>query len=99
MYRRILQIYKIINNTTPSYLTDKLPPNGRPYIFSADISNILQEIRCRSSRYMNSFFPNGVASWNVIITHFKIMPSIGKLKEYGPRLYSPLANGRAKSRH
>ena len=82
IYRRILQIYKIINNMTPSYLTDKLPPNRRPYIFSADISNTLREIRRRSSRYMNRFFPNGVVSWNVMITHFKIMPSIGKLKEH-----------------
>ena len=27
--RRILQIHKMKNNTTPSYLTDKLPPNRR----------------------------------------------------------------------
>ena len=66
MARRILQIYKIINVMTP-YLKGKLPPNKRPYLFSADISNTLREIRCRSSRYMNSFFPNGVASWNIII--------------------------------
>ena len=89
MYRRILQIYKIINNMTPSYLTDKLPPNRRPYLFSADISNTLREIRGRSWRYMNSFFPNGVASWNVIITHFKIMPLIGKLKEHLISLFRP----------
>ena len=34
MSRRILQIYKIINVLTPSYL-----PNKRPYLFSADICN------------------------------------------------------------
>ena len=39
MSRRILQIYKIINVTTPSYLKGKLPPNKRPYLFSADISS------------------------------------------------------------
>ena len=38
---------------------------------------------------MNNFFPNGVASWIVIITHFKIMPSIGKLKEHLISLFCP----------
>ena len=86
---RILQIYKIINVMTPSYLKDKLPPNKRPYLFSADISNTLREIRCRSSRFMNSFFPNGVASWNIIIKHFETMPSISKLKEHLLSLFRP----------
>ena len=49
----------------------------------------LREIRCRSSRYMNNCFPNGVTSWIVIITHFKIMPSIGKLKEHLISLFCP----------
>ena len=88
MARRLLQIYKIINVMTPSYLKGKLPPNKRPYLFSADISNTLREIRCRSSRYMNSFFPNGVASWN-IIKHFETMPSISKLKEHMLSLFRP----------
>ena len=73
----------------PSYLKEKLPPNKRTYLFSADISNTLREIRCRSSRYMNSFFPNGVASWNIIIKHFDKMPSISKLKEHMPSPFRP----------
>ena len=116
MSRRILQIYKIINAMTPSYLKDKLPPNKRPYLFSADkiinartpsylkdklspnkrpylfsadICNTPREIRCRSSRFMNSFYPNGVASWNIIIKHFDTMPSISKLKEHLLSLFRP----------
>ena len=41
MCRRILQVQKIINNKTPSYLIDKLPPNRRPYLFSVNISKHL----------------------------------------------------------
>ena len=89
MSRRILQSYKIINVMTPSYLKDKLPPNKRAYLFSADICNTLREIRCRSSRFMNSFYPNGVASWNIIIKHFDTMPPISKLKEYLLSLFRP----------
>ena len=74
---------------TSSYLKDKLPPNKRPYLFSPDISNTLREIRCRSSRFVNSFFPNGVASWNIIIKHFETMPLISKLKEHLLSLFRP----------
>ena len=89
MSRWILQIYKIINARTPSYLKDKLPPNKRPYLFSDDICNTLREIRCRSSRFMNSFYPNGVTSWSIIIKHFDTMPSISKLKEHFLSLCRP----------
>ena len=34
MCRRILQIHKIMNNMTPSYLKDKLPPKHRPCLFN-----------------------------------------------------------------
>ena len=48
MCRRVLQIYKITNNMTPSYLQDKLPSNRRPHLFSADISYTFCQIRYRS---------------------------------------------------
>ena len=38
---------------------------------------------------MNCFFPNGVASWNIIIKHFETMPSINKLKEHMLSLFRP----------
>ena len=38
---------------------------------------------------MNSFFPNGVASWKIIIKRFVTMPSISKLKEHMLSLFRP----------
>ena len=89
MCRRVLQIYKITNNMTPSYLKDKLPSNRRPHLFSADISYTFRQIRCRSLWYMNSFFPNAVCAWNIFIGNFEIMPSIVKLKDYINSLIRP----------
>ena len=68
--RRLLLIHKIINNQTPSYLKDKLLPFRRP-LYSRTNENTLREYRCKSSRYMNSFFPHATASWNVFIAHFE----------------------------
>ena len=73
MGRRILQIHKILYNKTPSYLKDKLPPNCRA-LFNGNTRNTFRQI-CKSNRYMNSFFPDAVASWYIFIKHFDDVPS------------------------
>ena len=86
--RRILQIHKILNNKTPSYLKDKLPLIRLPlYALTNEIT--FREIRCKSSRYMNSFFPNAVKSWNIFIHHFDYMPSLNKLKTHLNAFFRP----------
>ena len=81
MVRRILQIHKIFKNNTPSYLSDKLPPNCRA-LFSGNIRNTFREIICKSNRYTNSFFPDAIASWNILINHFDDVPSFDILKKH-----------------
>ena len=59
--RRSLQVRTIINNSTLSYLKDKLPPKCR-VMFSGNIRTTFHEIICKSNRYMNSFFPDVITS-------------------------------------
>ena len=73
--RRSLQIHKISNNETPSYLKEKLPPNYRT-LFNGNICNIFREIICKSNRYKNSFFPDAIVSWNIFIKHFDEITSL-----------------------
>ena len=81
-FKRILQLHKILSNKTPSYLKDKLPRHRGP-LYGQNNNNTFHVIRCRSSRYMNSFFcPDAIISWNNIITHFVNIPSINILKDY-----------------
>ena len=79
--RRSLQVHKIINNSTISYLKDKLPPNCRE-MFSGNIRTTFHEFIYKSNRYRNSFFPDAIASWNIFMEIFKYneVPSIGILK-------------------
>ena len=88
MGRRILQIHKIFKNNTPSYLSDKLLPNCRA-LFSGDIRNTFREIICKSNRYMNSFFPDAIASWNILINHFDDVSSFDILKKHINTLFRP----------
>ena len=81
-YRRVLQIHKIISNNTPSYLKDKLPLNCSE-LFNGNIHTTFHVIKCKSNRYMNSFFPDAIASWNLFMEMFKYndVPSICVLKK------------------
>ena len=88
MGRRILQIHKILNNKTPSYLSDKLPPNSRT-LFSGNVRNTFRELICKSNRYMNSFFPDAIASWNIFIKHFDDVPSFDILKKHINNFFRP----------
>ena len=88
MGKRILQIHKIFKNNTPSYLSDKLPPNCRA-LFSGNIRNTFRGTICKSNRYMNSFFPDAIASWNILINHFDDVPSFDILKRHINTLFRP----------
>ena len=88
MCRRVLQIHKIISNNTPPFLKDKLPPNRKP-LYSNVSDNTFRQLRCRSFRYRDSFFPNAVDSWNIFAKHFNDIPSLGKLKTYIYTFFRP----------
>ena len=76
MCRCIFQIHKIMNNKAPSYLKDKLPPKHRSFLY-----NVFRKIKCKTNRYMNSFFPHAISSWN-IISYFEVLQSFDSLKDH-----------------
>ena len=88
--RRIIQIQKIACSMSPSYLQIKLPPHRRT-LFDHNPRNTFHEIKCKSFRYMNSFFPDAIRSWNNVITHFPNVPSIYSLKGHIKSLICPKA--------
>ena len=72
--RRIFQIHEIKNNITPSHLRDQLSPNRR-HLYRSNNSNTFHEVRCKTSRYKNSFIPDAINSWNNIINNSQNVPS------------------------
>ena len=83
MCKRIFQIQKITSNKTAFYLKDKLPPNHRPFLF-----NVFREVKFRTGRYKNSFFPHAIC-WHIFIPHFEDFPSIDSLKGHVLSLFRP----------
>ena len=47
------------------------------------------EIKFKSQRYKNSFFPHAITSWNIIIPQFQDMPSFNVFKNYILHLIRP----------
>ena len=67
---------------------------GITYLQTADKcnnSNTFQEIRCKTSKYKNSFFPDSINLWNNIITNFKNVPHFASLKAHILSLIRPKA--------
>ena len=86
--RRILHIHKIVNDKTPSYLKERLPRLRRP-LYRQYSTSMIYEIKCRTERYKNSFFPNAIYSWNIAIEQFQTMPSFYTLKNFITKLIRP----------
>ena len=63
--RRLFQFYKIQNDLTPPYLKAQIPPIP-PRPFSIRSGNVLNEIRCNTNSYGNSFYPDSIKYWNKI---------------------------------
>ena len=87
--RHILQIHKIFNNKTLSYLQTILPRRRSP-LYRLNIADNFHEIRCKSSRYMKSFFPDGIKAWNNVIGHFPNIPSNNIFKGHILSLIRPV---------
>ena len=54
---RLIHIFKIINNLTPVYLREKLPPPRLPPLRN-ELPNSLRERTTRTERHKASFFPD-----------------------------------------
>ena len=61
-------------------------------LFSGSTRNTFRQIICKSNRYMNSFFPDAVASWNIFIKHFDDVLSFDILKKHINAFFRPKNN-------
>ena len=75
----------------PSYIKNKLPRLRRP-LYRQSNSNTFHELKCKSLRYMGSFFPEPITSWNNVITHFNDIPYFIVIKKHISSLIRPKKN-------
>ena len=85
--RRTLQIHKIENNSTPSYLKEKLPPHHRSHV--GVLKNSFHCYHYKTERFKMSFFPDAITSWNTFIGHFTNTPSYDVFKTHLLAFFRP----------
>ena len=64
-FRRITQFFKIMNGLTPQYLVDPIPMPRR-HLFGRHITNDIYCFSHRNDRFLYSFYPDAVNSWNAL---------------------------------
>ena len=77
--RRLIQLFKICNDITPQYLRTHLPCRQIGSLRGQD-PNKFQEFSCNTKRYMNSFYPDSIRSWNNIGVEYSSSNSISTFK-------------------
>ena len=78
--RRLTQFYKMHTYLTPPYLSGILPPK-RCLLYGKTNPNIYERIRCKSTRYRNSYLPDSVDSWNNLSFDFQECKSLSIFKQ------------------
>ena len=78
--RRLFQFYKIQNNLTPFYLKIPVPPE-KAQSYNSRSQNILNEVKCNSGSYYNSFYPDSIRSWNNIGSDLRSSSSLKQFKK------------------
>ena len=61
--RRMCLFYKFLNNPTPDYTRDPIPPLQQSQ-YSLRKHNVIGQIRVRTEKYKSSFYPHCLSEWN-----------------------------------
>ena len=67
---RLIFCHKMVHKRAPDYLNELVPPMVSHTYFTWNNQN-LQEIKCRTSSYQNSFLPKTVRDWNLLSAEIK----------------------------
>ncbi len=73
--------YKMKNIVVPSYLSNLVPnANNLNSIYNLRNADALQEIKCNTKLYCNSFLPDSVRLWNSLSEDVQNTPTLGSFK-------------------
>ena len=77
---RLILFHKMVHKRAPDYLNELVPPMVSHTYFTRNNQN-LQEIKCRTSSYQNSFLPKTVRDWNLLSAETKNTESQSAFKD------------------
>ena len=78
--RRLSLFYKIINNLTPAYTRDTIPPLNQSHYVLCN-QDFVGRIRTRTEIFKSSFYPHCLFEWNGLDPGIRLAPSVGVFKK------------------
>ena len=78
---RLIQICKIVNNQTPSYLKDKLPPPRLRVLRNMDPKKIYPRAT-KTNRHEKNFYHNSIRLWNGIVGELEGDITVNQIKSF-----------------
>ena len=73
-------LYKIVNNLTPSYMTEPIPPL-RQSNYTLRNPDVIGRIRARTEKFKSSFYPSCLTEWNELDPEIRLAPSVTVFKK------------------
>ena len=78
--RWLTLFFKIINNFSPMYVKDPIPPLHQSQ-YSLRGQDVIGRLRARTEKYKSSFYPNCLSEWNKPEPGLRLAPSVAIFKE------------------
>ena len=78
--RRLTLFYKILNNLTPKYTLDPIPPLHQSQ-YCLRNQDVIGQLNARTEIFKMSFYPNCLSEWNKLEPELRLAPSIAVFKK------------------
>ena len=78
--RRLTLFYKIIDNLSPMYTKNSIPPLHQSQ-YSLHGQDVIGRLRARTEKYKSSFYPNCLSESNKLEPKLKLAPSVAIFKK------------------
>ena len=72
--RRFTLFFKIINNLTPVYTKNPIPPRQQSY-YSLRNRDAIGRLIARKEKFKSSFYPHCLSEWNELDPKVRLVPS------------------------
>ena len=78
--RRLTLLYKLINNVTPIYTKDPIPPLQQLQ-YSLRSQDFIGTIKARTEKFKSSFYPHCLSEWNDLDPEIRLAPFVAIFKK------------------
>ena len=85
--------YKFVNNLSPEYTVDPIPPLHQSQ-YCLRNQDVIGQLKARTEKFKSSFYPNCLSKWNKLLPELRHAPSVAVFKD---KLLSSIIRSPTKS--